>query len=126
MPTVASYHAIIDGSFTLSPNGSRSQSINFNPPNDIRRDGNLNRPVLCYRVDPSNNASNLQLTVQINGRNVGPNPTTFAGTVSRAYLEIMSHSGVNTGNNNITFELANTGAGSLVISDVIVWFKRSI
>ncbi len=125
MPTVAAYHALRDGSFTLSPNGSRSQSINFNPPNDIRRDGNVNRPVLCYRVDPSNNASNLQLTVQINGQNVGSNAT-FAGTVSRTYLEIMPHSAVNTGNNNITFELANTGAGSLVISDIIVWFMRSI
>ncbi len=125
MPVISDYHAITDGSFVLSPDGSRSESINFNPPNDIKRDNNIDRPILCFRVDPSNNANNLQLTVQINGFNIGVSPT-LSGTVSRTYLEIVRHGIVDTGNNNITFEIANTGTGSLTISDVIVWFQRSI
>ncbi|NEP68993.1 hypothetical protein [Moorena sp. SIO3A5] len=74
MATIADYHALRDGPFVLSQNGSRSQSINFNPPNDIKRYSDIDRPVLCFRVDPSNNASNLQLTVQSNENNVGPTP----------------------------------------------------
>ncbi|MEL7037784.1 MAG: hypothetical protein AAFO04_19535 [Cyanobacteria bacterium J06592_8] len=122
MPTVAAYHALRDGSFTLSPNGS--QSIIFNPANDMRRDGDINRPVLCYRVDPSN-ASSLRLTVQSNGQNVGPR-LSISGEKSETFMEIMPFSAVGTGNNNITFELGSTGTGSLAISDVIVWFMRSI
>lgn len=121
MPTITAYHALRDGSFRLSSN--ENETITWNPSNDIRQDGNNNRPLLCYRVDPSNNASNLHLQVQLNGVGIGSNAR-FSGTVSRTYMEIVRQP-VNTGNNNISFEVMS-GTGSLKISDVIVWYKRFI
>lgn len=121
MPTFTAYQALRDGSFRLSSN--ENETITWNPSNDIRQDGNDNRPLLCYRVDPSNNASNLHLQVQLNGVGIGSNAR-FSGTVSRTYMEIVRQP-VNTGNNNISFEVPS-GTGSLKISDVIVWYKRFI
>ena len=126
MPIIADYHALRDSPFSLSPNGSTLGSVNFNPPDDIIRSGSVDRPVLCFRVNPSNDARALQLTVQINGQNTGVNASTFTGTIRETFLEIVPHSVVGTANNNITFELANTGTGSLSISDIIIWFQRDI
>ena len=122
MPTITAYHSIRDYNFILGPNDS--QTLTFNPANDIRQDGDIDRPLLCCRVDPSSDARNLELSVQINGRdNIN---VTLGGTVSRSFMEIVPHQDVNKGNNNITFEVANKGTGTLSISDVIMWYKRSI
>lgn len=123
MPTITAYHAVRDSSFTLQP-GDSGPTIAFNPSNDIRQDGAENRPLLCYRVDPSNNAANLALTVQVNGAGTGANAT-FSGGTSRAYMEILQNN-LNLGNNNITFELGQGGSGSLRVSDVVVFYKRFV
>jgi hypothetical protein len=126
MPTITAYQSLRDGSFNLSVD--QEETVTWNPSNDIRKDGSDNRPVLCYRVDPTSNARNLRLNAQINGVNVGSNAT-FSGGMSRAYMEIVNNtSSINLGNNNITFEVTepdNTNAsGSLAISDVIIFYKR--
>jgi hypothetical protein len=122
MPTIVAYDALQDASFSLSPGGHNT--VHFDPSNDLTQTGDQNRPLLCYRVGPSNNASNLGLKVQINGVDTGSGQT-ISGTVSRTLMEIISGT-INAGNNNITFELNPEGTGSLAISDVVVFYKRFV
>ena len=131
MPTITAYQTLRDGGHNrLQPNGTLSVSNTFNPSNDIRLNGNDNRPLLCFRVDPSSTARNLRLVVRINGQSVGPNPITLSGTTSRTFFEIVSHGVIEKGNNLISFALDNSsqndGRGSLVISDVVIWYKRFV
>ena len=130
MPTITAYHALQDGNTVLSPGGTLSLTTSFNPSNDMVRTGLIHRPLLDFRVDPSNNARNLRLTVRIGGSSIGPNPITFAGGVSRTFSEIVQHGVIELGNNDIEFELNNSsptdGQGSLTISDVVIWYKRFV
>jgi hypothetical protein len=127
MPNLADYNILLDAPVELNFFGNNERIFNFNPPNDIRLDNNIdNRPVLSYRVDPSNDAQNLQFNVFIR-TNAGidelVNSFTFNGTVSRTIFEAISSGHVDTGNNPIIFRLEG-GTGSIHISDVIVWFKE--
>lgn len=131
MTTITAYHAMLDGSFTLEPGqsgpppGAQREALRFNPSNDIKQGADLDRPLLCYRVDPSRDAKNLRLNVRMG--NLRPLGTvTFSGDTSRNYMEIV-HGRISEGDNPITFELEdNDGRGSLKISDVIVFYKRNI
>jgi len=129
MPNVTTYHAINDGSLALNFFGNKEQSVNFNPPDDIilATDG-VNRPVLSYRVDPSSDAKNLVFKVfirQLNGVDVEVSSFTLTGTVSRSVFEIISGSQLHKGSQKIIFRLQD-GIGSATVSDVIMWFMRTI
>ncbi|HXV41662.1 MAG TPA: hypothetical protein VEC96_01255 [Anaerolineae bacterium] len=129
MPNLTDYNILLDAPVELNFFGNNERTFNFNPPNDIQLDNNIdNRPVLSYRVDPSDETQNLQFNVFIR-TNAGidelVNSFTFNGTVSRTIFEATSSSHVDAGNNPIIFRLED-GIGSVTISDVIVWFKRSV
>lgn len=129
MPNVTTYHAINDGSLALNFFGNKEQSLDFNPPDDIilATDG-VNRPVLSYRVDPSSDAKNLVFKVfirQLNGVDVEVSSFTLTGTVSRSVFEIISGSQLHKGSQKIIFRLQD-GIGSATVSDVIMWFMRTI
>ncbi len=129
MPNVTTYHAINDGSLALNFFGNKEQSVDFNPPDDIilATDG-VNRPVLSYRVDPSSDAKNLVFKVfirQLNGVDVEVSSFTLTGTVSRSVFEIISGSQLHKGTQKIIFRLQD-GIGSATVSDVIMWFMRTI
>ena len=128
MPNFATYHAIHDGSLTLSPFGDEEQVVKFNPPNDIiLATSGVNRPVLSYRVDPSNDAQNLAFKVfirQLNGIDVQVSSLSLSGTVSRTIFEIINGSHLHKGEQSILFKL-DGGSGSAVVSDVIFWFMRN-
>lgn len=129
MPNVTTYHAINDGSLNLDFFGNKEKFVEFNPPNDIiLASSGVNRPVLSYRVDPSNEAKNLVFKVfirQSNGIDVEVSSFTLNGTVSRSVFEIISGSQLHAGNQKIFFRLQG-GTGSAKVSDVIMWFMRSI
>lgn len=128
MPDLASYHVLRDTPMNLSPFGNDEVDVNFNPPNDIIRNSNALRPVLSYRVDPSNNANGLVFEVfirQLNGVDKLVSKFTLTGTVSRTVFEVVNGSDIHTGNQKVIFRI-NGGTGSASVSDVIMWFHRDI
>jgi hypothetical protein len=129
MPNVATYHAIQDNPIALNFFGNEEKFVEFNPPNDIiLASSGVNRPVLSYRVDPSNDASNLVFKVfirQSNGVDVQVSGFTLSGTVSRTVFEIVNGTQLHKGNQRIIFRIQG-GTGSATVSDVIFWFMRSV
>lgn len=129
MPNVSTYHAIQDTPIALNFFGNQEKSVEFNPPDDIiLADSGVNRPVLSYRVDPSNDANNLGFKVlirQLSGADVEVSSFNLSGTVSRTVFEIIKGSQLHKGNQKIIFRLQG-GTGSANVSDVIFWFMRSV
>ena len=132
MPHLTTYHAIQDGPLNLNFFGNQEKSVSFDPPNDIvLPSSGINRPVLSYRVDPSNDAKNLVFKVfirQLNGVDVEVSSWTLSGTISRTVFEILNGAHLHKGSQKIIFRIEDTGGsiGSATVSDVIVWFIRDV
>ena len=129
MPNLTTYHAIQDSPLTLDFFGNNEKSVEFNPPDDIILANNgVNRPVLSYRVDPSNDANGLGFKVfirQSSGEDVEVSGFSLSGTSSRTVFEIINGSDLHRGNQKIIFRVQG-GIGSATVSDVIFWFMRTV
>lgn len=125
MPTLANYEAIQDSNFEIWAL-ERERVFEFDLPDDIRLDGSGNRPLLCYRVDTVDNATNLRFSVAIRdrtGATTEVSSLTLNDSIIRTMIEVVDFNAVSQGSNRIFFRYEG-GNGKVIFSDVVFWYKR--
>ncbi|MCA9472498.1 MAG: hypothetical protein MRJ96_16750 [Nitrospirales bacterium] len=127
MRTLADYKVLLDHSFTLS--ASESHTLTFELPSDTALpaatgDGTaVQRPIIMFMADPTNDANGLNCEITINGDTAIS--TTFNEGVRRTMHESIGGNRFLTGKmNSLQFSVID-GTGSVSFSDVVVWFQRS-
>jgi hypothetical protein len=121
--TTADYDVIQDGNFTLSSgagNDTRDFTINI-----LSRLNSGSNAVLMFKYNPSDDAQNLDLEVQINNvvvvslGDIAPGPL-------RGFWEVFlpSEANLHDGSNTLEFRKAR-GQGSITISDVVLLYRRT-
>jgi hypothetical protein len=123
--TVADYIAIQDSSTTLSPPGvlpglpDAHQFTTFDAPS-------LNvafRPVLTFRVNPQlDDGESITVTFMLNGDSIGSQ--LFDTDMHRSWQEIFD-AGILREDDNVLVVNAH-GDGDVVISDVVILYKREV
>ena len=132
MTFVTEHYVLADGGFALPTNGeSGSKSLEFDPPNDVILKGLLHFPMLSFRADPSGGAHNLDLKVSLRPKDSSLKATvlqvTLAGTATRTFLEAVASKDFVKGPQSLIFEVdTSNGAGTVAISDVVLFFKRDV
>ncbi|EAW38161.1 hypothetical protein [Lyngbya sp. PCC 8106] len=120
MPNVTDYKVLRDSAFTLNVNQERTLN-SFSLPGGLADDP----AILSFMIDPSNNASNLKLEVEVNDQRVYS--ITASGTSLRTILEPFSVNSLNqNGSNTVQFRVDSGTAGSVRIDNVIIWFQRRV
>ncbi|MFO7561609.1 MAG: hypothetical protein R6X02_03110 [Enhygromyxa sp.] len=123
---MAHYDVLSDASFTLMQ--GEQHRVLFNPENDAYLEDTARRAtILTYMVDPSNDASGIEIEVfaRMGGRDKRISVLRVSGTQLRTVLEPFNPSGLQTGDNRITFKVSS-GSGSVRISNVIMWYQRRL
>ena len=133
MPHFAYYHVLTDDVVMAlpqfnAPSGEdlNTQRVTFNPTDDIELDGSgANRPLLCYQVD-LDDASAFKLKVQIRDQQ-GADRTistwSFDGNDTRQFMDPFRLEWLHKGDHSIFFKRIS-GAGSVKIRNVVVFFQR--
>jgi hypothetical protein len=121
--TVSYYQALSDGN--LRPTEAVPGQLAWNPSDDIVRSGSGNQPVLSYRIRGDSDATDRNVKVQVNGNNIWA-PEHISGQAPMTITEVVNWScNIRTGTNDITFEVEHGGSGNPIVSDVIIWYKRT-
>ncbi len=116
--TITGYHALTDGSISLTPS-ERRNARDFNPAHDIKQ-GGLDNAILCFGVI-GDHAKNLLFKLEINGTQVIARK--LNGSDERTSMETMQQT-LSKGDNTVQDELDNRGSGRVTVSDLIIFFKR--
>lgn len=122
MSTVADYVVIRDSSFKLE--SGKTLAYTFNLPSDIVVSGSSRRPVVAFVADPSSNANGLDCRISLNDVEVVK--FKYSGGVSRGHWEVIRHSNLEVGKENVIQFTVVGGAGSIHFSDIILWFQRNM
>ena len=120
--TLADYIVIKDTKFKLRLR--QKKKFKFDAPRDIARSGESKRPIIAFFADPSGNAQNLMCEFEINDQ-VIDNYAYFGG-VDRGHWVVLKHENLNAGAENTLQFRVESGVGSVVFSDVILWFQRNV
>lgn len=126
MALLAHYEVLSDASFTLEK-GEQSRVL-FNPENDAYLEDTARRAaILHYMVDPSQDASGIELEVyaRMGGREQRISVLRVSGGNARTVIEPFNPAGLSTGDNRLTFKVTS-GSGSLRISNVVMWYQRRV
>jgi hypothetical protein len=122
MPTIADYVVLIDQSFTLGEPGTISdRHFQFDAPGV----SSTNRSIVTFNVDPNIAAGNVTLRMRLNNAlaptiEFGTNPT-------RSLHEVFPAGTVKvTGNELVVSVPADSGGGSIAVSDIVVFFQAII
>ena len=118
MSDIAYYQVLKDAKTTLTP-GGEPWIRKWTAPDDINLE---ERAVLTFMADP-NREADLTLEIKVNG-SVVRSPS-FIGGVQRGMLEVLGDSDLEKGKNEFCFAVTE-GTGTLAISDVVLWYKRTI
>jgi len=118
MPDIAYYQVLKDAKTTLTP-GGEPWIKKWTAPDDINLEA---RAVLTFMADP-NREADLTLEIKVNG-SVVRSPS-FIGGVQRGMWEVLGPSHLDGGTNEFRFAVTS-GTGTLAISDVVLWYKRTI
>lgn len=121
MTTLADYIVITD-KFELWLR--KKEKFKFDVPRDIARSGESKRPIIAFFVNPSSNAHNLVCEFEINDQ-VIDNYAYFRGD-GRGHWVVLKHENLNAGAENTLQFRVESGAGTVVFSDVILWFQRNV
>lgn len=146
--TLACYHVLTGPGFTLpaldpqatlpeefrppsnTPTGYNVAAIRFSPPNDMVLEDGVNRPVLSFLLDPSNDARNLDLRVWV--RSTGDREVsrwTLVGGNLRSINVVINNPDLVFRNPSSTGHLVMFGLGlhergTVRVSNVVMWFLR--
>ncbi len=120
--SLADYIVIRDDVFSLR--ASQERTFAFDVPREIVRSGGSKKPIIAYFADPSNDAKNLKVMVEINDRVISD--WGYSGGVGRGHWEVLTHENLNAGVENTIQFRVESGSGSVNISDVILWFQRDV
>lgn len=119
MPIAADYLAIWDTDLTLE-HGTPARRLPFALPTDLAR---AERAVLGFLVSGENAA---ELEVRVNGARRGPSYPVAPGQHSALWEVLSAGTLTGGGPNDVEFELVpGGGGGPVIVSDVVLWFKRS-
>lgn len=120
MPGAADYLAIWDTDLTLE-HGTPARRLPFALPADLAQG---ERAVLGFVVSGENAA---ELEVRVNGARRGPLYPLAPGQRTALWEVLSAGTLIGAGANDVEFELVpGGGGGPLVVSDVVLWFKRSV
>jgi hypothetical protein len=120
--SLADYFVIRDTSFNLA--AGQQQTFPVDVPREIKRSGGSKRPILSYFTDPSSNAENLRLVIEVNNREVSS--YRYTGGVGRGHQEILNHENLNAGVENTFRFRVESGRGSVNLSDIVLWFQVDV
>lgn len=120
MPVVADYSIIRDSSFVIRTGGDIDRTFNFTMPSFLYPS---NRAILAYVIDGERNTTNLKVEISING-SVVRHPR-FSGDSYKALHEVVAANLLREGSNSIKFRITS-GSGPINISDVILWWQRTV
>jgi hypothetical protein len=127
MALVAHYEVLEPGSITLAM-GDEHRLL-FNPENDAYlEDTGRRQAILSYMVDPSSDASGpleLEVFARLGGRDRRISLVRVTGGQLRTVNSTFNPAGLSTGDNRILFKVTS-GAGSLRIYNVVMWYQRNL
>lgn len=120
MPELSDFLAIWDTEFTLE-HGSSARRLPFALPADLAR---AERAVLGFVVSGANEA---ELAMRVNGAPRGPTYPVAPGRRTALWEVLSAGTLTGAGPNQVEFELVpGTGGGPVMVSDVVLWFKRTV
>ena len=122
MPTVADYRVLRDSSFSLQVDQERS--LSFTLPDGFVQGTNLAKPIITFIADPTNNANNLRLEVDVNDQPIFS--INLNGTVQRTVNEAISGQILNQNANNTVQFRVETGSGRVNLRSVILWYQVDV
>lgn len=132
--SLADYKIISDSGFTLTPGEDRSYDFTVNT--DIVRFSSdyhrySQRPILAYFADPSGDAENLQVIIEINPGITSATVSDvssyrYSGGTGRAHFEVLRHGNLQPDRTNELRFTCDSGEGSIKVSDIIIWYQRLI
>lgn len=120
MPVIADYSIIRDTSFTIQTGGDIDRTFDLTLPSSLYRS---NRGVLAYITDPYPNANNLRVEILVNGTSI--RKPRFSGDSYQTLHEVVDSNLLKVGNNTFKFRITS-GSGKILISDIVLWWQRSI
>lgn len=120
MPVIADYSIIRDSSFTIKTGGDIDRSFNFSLPSSLYRD---NRSILAFVMDGASNLNNLRLEVLINGTSLR-HPVLNQDSLQTLH-EVVGSNVLRVGSNTCEFRITS-GSGTMNLSDVVLWWQRSV
>ncbi len=132
MPRLAFYRVVTDVTELNLPTGEGShpfhEELTFKTTDDVELNESDLRPLLCFQMDPSNNASRkLEVFIRdLAGADRKICTWNLGGGAARWTMEPVKSEWVRKGENKLIFKVDDDGAGSVVIRNVVFFFHRYV